>query len=131
MPDLCFIHAHHRSKNAVKGLRPHLMKHFSIASLNRQPTNLQHMIHNIETSLVMDPFLRVTAPPPADALTLSDVAHILFNLDGSFHERASGKSQRAQDIVRICGLLNGDIRGGSHPLLSQHGEWTAVLHECQ
>ena len=98
MPDLSFNHAHHRSKNAVKGLRPHLMKHFLIVAVNRQPTNLQHVIHNIEKSLVLEPFTRVFSPLPEDALTLRDVADILFNLDGTFHESDSGKSQRAQDV---------------------------------
>eukprot|EP00959_Pyramimonas_sp_CCMP1952_P440954 9231683-Pyramimonas_sp.AAC.1 len=33
-PDTCGIHGHHRGKLKMKGLRPHTMRHYSIASMS-------------------------------------------------------------------------------------------------
>lgn len=110
-PDTCGIHAHHRGKLAIKELRQHTMRHFSIANLYRLQSIQSRMLSRLE-DMVPRLVQRKVGPPPQDIVTLRSFLEVLFHLEAPSHEQgfAMRTSQRFSDLDALASIVNGDLR---------------------
>lgn len=112
LPDFCGVHAHHRGKLSLKPVRPHIMRHFSVAHLYRLEPVQSRMIRRVE-QLVSESVRRRVAPPPGNVVTLYAAIDILYQLDAPHHKRGAdgeGCSQRLADLKALANMVNGDLR---------------------
>ncbi|CAK0911167.1 unnamed protein product, partial [Prorocentrum cordatum] len=113
-PDTCGIHAHHRGKLKVKGLRKHTMRHYSIASMSRYRGNLSRCIAGIETP-VEDKLHREVGPAGPFPDTLEAVADTLYDCNAEHHTRprkdgkGRGESQLLKDLKELIVVANGSL----------------------
>ncbi|CAK0877526.1 unnamed protein product [Prorocentrum cordatum] len=113
-PDTRGIHSHHRGKLALKGLRPHTMRHYSIASMSRYRGNLSRCIHGIE-NIVQSQLHREVGPAPPVPDTLERVADFLYDFSAGHHRRpgkggkGDGESQLLKDLKGLTAMANGSL----------------------
>ncbi|CAK0833634.1 unnamed protein product [Prorocentrum cordatum] len=113
-PDARGIHSHHRGKLALKGLRPHTMRHYSIASMSRYRGNLSRCIHGIE-NIVQSQLHREVGPAPPFPDTLERVADFLYDFSAGHLRRpgkggkGDGESQLLKDLKGLTAMANGSL----------------------
>lgn len=111
-PDTCTVHLHHRAKLQIHGLKEHTMRHFSVANLLRLRGVQSQVLARLE-DLIMSKLQRIVSPPPQQdgIVDMYLIADILFKLDDPRHNRKGrgGKSQRHDDITRLCRMMNGNM----------------------
>lgn len=120
----CGVHAHHRAKLQVKGLKTHTMRHFSIANLYPLKGVQQRMLEWIERH-VPAMVTRVVRPAPDDTRhTLKGFVDVLFSFGAAHHRRAGklGKSQRHQDLLQLCAMASGNLLDGA---------WVHYCHDVE
>lgn len=112
-PDTCAIHTQHRGKLALKCLRHHVSRHFSMAKLGRQSDIQQRVLHLLEIGVPGRLTRKVGRPPTgADApCTMHDFLDTLFDFSAEHHKRKKNKeSQFLTDLRFLAEMMNGDLR---------------------
>ncbi|CAK0876512.1 unnamed protein product, partial [Prorocentrum cordatum] len=112
-PDTCGVHAHHRGKLKIKGLRSHTMRHYSISSVFRLRGQLSKNIAQIER-LIEAKLVREVGPPPPWAHTMERVVDLLYDLEADHHKRTTSnggqyESQLVADLRELAKMANGSL----------------------
>lgn len=113
-PDVCGAHNHHRAKLCLKELRPHTMRHFSVANLYRLESVQCRILRRVEV-LVSESVHRRIGPPQGNFVTLYAAIDLLFDFNAPHHKRGPKKenfSQRHSDLLALAEMVNGDLRQG-------------------
>jgi hypothetical protein len=129
MLDTCLSHLHQRGKLQLKGIKKHIVRHFSIAHLDKIHT-VQHHSQKLLELNVGARVARVPGPPDAaslDGCLLHDIVDVLFDWDAPHHDRLHGKkSQQHQDLEFLCKMMNAKIRPRSE---WDHLCWSESLNQ--
>lgn len=96
------------------------MRPYGLAKLLRPRGIQSKVMHRLEALIATRLAHIEGSPPPHDGLDVNTVVEDLFKPAAAFHDRKRGKSQKLDELQRLCGMLNSDLLAGRQ----------AVTHFC-
>ena len=110
-PDTCGLHSLHRGKKQVTTVKPHIMRHYSIANLHRLADVQNKMSLRLEADIFRKVHRVVGEKPDINmAGDLYALCDALYDWDAKHHLRKDGRPcQFIADLKFLCQMVNGDL----------------------